>query len=197
LRQARKEATRRRVLDAARDLFEEIGYEATTIRAVASRAGVAVGSVFTGFSSKAHMLGEVMQDRLSDLYEEMERLLPHLRGSGADRCRSLFAAHYAFEMRRARLFAAFIGAAYDWPVDEGAPVFGTNAHLRGMVRQCLEGGIAHGDVAPQADLEMAVDMLLAMYSWNYRLVSLQDADGALLTALMDQQIGVIFQGLRP
>ncbi len=185
------------MLDAARDLFEEIGYEATTIRAVASRAGVAVGSVFTGFSSKAHMLGEVMQDRLSDLYEEMERLLPHLRGSGADRCRSLFAAHYAFEMRRARLFTAFIAAAYDWPVDPAVPVFGTNPHLRGMVRRCLEGGVAHGDVAPGADLDMAIDMLLAVYSWNYRLVTLHDADGPRLIALMDQQIGVIFGGLRP
>jgi AcrR family transcriptional regulator len=185
------------VLDAARDLFEEIGYEAATIRAIALRAEVSVGSVFTTFSSKAHILGQVMQDRLGDLYDEMDRVLPHLRGSGADRCRSLFAAHYAFELRRSRLFLAFIAAAYDWSSDPVAPVFGTNQHLRGMVRACLEGGIAHGDVSPQADLDMAIDLLLATYAWNYRLAASQNADAPSLIALMDRQIGMIFLGLAP
>jgi AcrR family transcriptional regulator len=185
------------VLDAARDLFEEIGYEASTIRAIALRAEVSVGSVFTTFSSKAHILGQVMQDRLGDLYGEMDRVLPHLRGSGADRCRSLFAAHYAFELRRTRLFLAFIVAAYDWSSGPVAPVFGTNQHLRGMVRLCLEGGIAHGDVRSDTDLELAIDLLLAAYAWNYRLAASQNADAMRLTALMDRQIGMIFSGLAP
>jgi AcrR family transcriptional regulator len=158
LRQARKETTRRRVLAAARDLIEEIGYEAATIRAIALRAEVSVGTVFTSFSSKSHILGQVMQDRLTDLYGELDRLLPHLRGSGADRCRSLFAAHYAFELRRTKLFLAFLAAAFDWRADPAVPVFGTNPRLRGMVRGCLEGGIAHGDVRPDADLELAIDL---------------------------------------
>ena len=185
------------MLDAARDLFDEIGYEATTIRAIAQRAKVSVGSVFTGFRSKAHVLGHVMQERLTDLYEEMDRVLPHLRGSGADRCRSLFAAHYAFELRRTRLFLAFIAAAYEWPADPAVPVFGANPRLRGMVRNCLVGGIAHGDVRPDADLDLVIDLLLASYAWNYRLAVSQGVDAQRLTSLMDRQIGVIFQGLAP
>lgn len=197
LRQARKETTRRRVLAAARDLIEEIGYEAATIRAIALRAEVSVGTVFTSFSSKSHILGQVMQDRLTDLYGELDRLLPHLRGSGADRCRSLFAAHYAFELRRTKLFLAFLAAAFDWRADPAVPVFGTNPRLRGMVRGCLEGGIAHGDVRPDADLELAIDLLIAAYAWNFRLAASQDADAARLTALMDEQIGALFAGLAP
>jgi AcrR family transcriptional regulator len=185
------------VLDAARELFEEIGYDATTIRAIAQRARVSVGSVFTSFRSKGHVLGEVMQERLGDLYGEMDSVLPHLRGSGADRCRSLFATHYAFELRRTRLFLAFISAAYDWPADPAVPVFGTNPRLRGMVRACLEGGIVHGDVRPDADLELVIDLLIAAYAWNYRLAVSQGVDAARLTSLMDRQIGVIFAGLAP
>ena len=197
LRQAQKDATRQRVLDSARDLFEEIGYEATTIRAIAQRAKVSVGSVFTSFRSKAHVLGQVMQERLGDLYGELDRILPHLRGSGADRCRSLFAAHYAFELRRTRLFLAFIAAAYDWPADPAVPVFGTNPRLRGMVRGCLEGGIAHGDVRPDADLDLVIDLLIATYAWNFRLAVSQGVDAQRLIALMDRQIGLIFAGLAP
>jgi len=39
-RQTQKEATRRRVIEAARDLFETVGYEETTVREIATQAGV-------------------------------------------------------------------------------------------------------------------------------------------------------------
>ncbi len=197
LRANRKDATRRRVLDAARELFDEIGYEAATIRSIALRAGVSVGSVFTSFSSKAHVLSQVMQDRLSELYAELDRVVPHLRGSCIDRCRSLFALHYAFELRRARLFLAYRSAAFDWSHDPNAPAFGGNVRLRGMVRDCLEAGVARGEVRRTADLEMTIDILLAVYAWNYRLTATESADAARLTGLMDQQLELIFGGLTP
>ena len=56
VRDDQKQATREKVLEAARDLFNETGYEETTIRAIAERAGVSVGSVFTTFASKAEVL---------------------------------------------------------------------------------------------------------------------------------------------
>jgi AcrR family transcriptional regulator len=184
-------------LDAARELFEEVGYEAATIRAIARRAGVSVGSVFTGFSCKADVLGEVVQERLGDLYADLERVAPHLRGSTADRCRSMFAVHYAFEFRRLRLFLAHISVAFDWQVAKQAPVMGKNQRLRGMVRDCLAEGIGRGDVRPDADLELAVDMLVGCYAWNYRLAAADDADAARLIGLFDRQVGVIFEGLSP
>jgi AcrR family transcriptional regulator len=196
-REAQKEATRLRVLEAARALFEEVGYEEATIRAIAVRAGVSVGSVFTGFASKADILGEVMQARLGELYAEIERLAPHLRGSSADRCRSLFAFYYAFETRRLRLFLAFMAASYDWRATAGSMGFGTNRRLRAMLRDCLAEGVSRGDVRADADLELAVDMLLAAYAWNYRVAGGHDGDVGALTAQMDRQIGLIFQGLAP
>jgi AcrR family transcriptional regulator len=194
LRETRKEATRLRVLQAARDLFEEVGYEAATIRAIARRAGVSVGSVFTGFESKSHVLLEVIRDRLDELYADLERVAPHLRGSTADRCRSLFAVHYAFEFRRLRLFLAYISVGFEWR-ENGLPAMGTNPRLRGMIRECLAEGVARGDVLPNIDLELAVDLLVGTYAWNYRLAAAEGADSERLTALFDRQVGLIFQGL--
>ncbi|HZZ86758.1 MAG TPA: helix-turn-helix domain-containing protein, partial [Caulobacteraceae bacterium] len=128
------------MLEAARDLFEEVGYEAATIREIARRAGVSVGSVFTGFTSKAHVLFEVIGERLDELYADLERVVPHLRGSTRDRCRSLFAVHYAFEFRRLRLFLAHVSAAFEWREGGEFPVFGSNSRLRGMIRDCLAEG---------------------------------------------------------
>ena len=196
-REAQKEATRRRVLDAARDLFEQAGYEQATVRAIARRAGVSVGSVFTGFASKADVLGQVMAERLAELYAEIERVAPHLRGPTADRCRSLFAICYAFEVRRLKLFLAFVASAYDWRASETAQAFGTNERLKSMIHECLVDGQARGEVRGGADLDLAVDLLVAAYAWNYRVAAGHDGDVARLTALMDRQIGVIFEGLAP
>lgn len=195
LREARKQATRRRVLDAANQLFEEVGYDDATIRAIARRAGVSVGSVFTSFSSKSHVLSEVMQARLAELYADLERVIPHLRGSTADRCRSLFAVHYAFEFRRLHLFLAYVAAVFDWQADPALPVMGSNPRLRGIVLGCLTEGRASGDVRADADIELAADLLIGAYAWNYRLAALEKCSSAQLTALFDRQVGLIFDGL--
>lgn len=194
-RQAQKEATRRRVLDAARELFDEIGYEETTLRAVAERAHISVGSVFTSFESKGELLSQVMQDRLETLYAELDRMLPHIRGTTADRIRSAFAMFYAFEMRHARLFLAHIAQTYSWT--PGSPIipFGHNLRLQGMVRAALEGGVARGEIRPDADLDIAMQTLMASFAWNFRLASWENADADALTAMMDRQIGLIFEGI--
>ena len=185
------------MLDAARDLFEEVGYEEATIRAIAKAAGVSVGSVFSSFRSKSHVLAEVMQERLGDLYGDLARAAPHLGGSTLDRCRSLFAVHYAFEFRRLRLFLAFVGSAFDWRADPATPLFGSNPRLRGMVRECLEGGVARGDVRGDADLDLAADLLIGAYGWNYRLAANVGTEAADLIQLFERQAGVIFEGLKP
>ena len=50
------ERTRQAILDAAHELLLENGYEATTMRAVAERAGVSVGNAYYYFESKEHLI---------------------------------------------------------------------------------------------------------------------------------------------
>src|ERR1051326_4967410 len=51
-RDAKKEATRRRIVDAALALFEAKGFEHTTTKAIAKRAKIAEGTVFNYFPTK-------------------------------------------------------------------------------------------------------------------------------------------------
>ena len=197
VRDEQKAATREKVLDAARDLFNDVGYEETTIRAIAERAGVSVGSVFTTFASKGDILSQVMADRLDALYAELDRLAPHLRGSTPDRLRSIFAIHYAFETRRTRLFLAHIAAAYNWTLSPTSRPYGRNPRLRAVVRECLSDGIVRGDVDPAADLDLVVDTLMASYAWTYRLAAWENADAEAMSAVMDRHIGLIAGGFRP
>jgi AcrR family transcriptional regulator len=196
-RQTQKEATRRRVMEAARELFDTQGYQGTTIREIARHAGVSVGSVFTTFASKYEILSQVMQDRLEGLYGELDRVIPHLRGPTADRLRTMFAIHFAFEVRHKRLFLAYIAAAFDWTLPPTSQPMGRNPRLQGIIHDCLRKGVEHGDVCADVEPQEVVDLLMGAYVWSYRLAAWHDADAAAMTGVMDRQIGVICEGLKP
>jgi AcrR family transcriptional regulator len=57
-----RSAPRERVLDAAARLFREHGYVDTTIGAIARDAGVALGTIYSGFGAKVGILAAI-QDR--------------------------------------------------------------------------------------------------------------------------------------
>ena len=197
MRQTQKEATRNRVIGAARELFDTQGYPGTTIREIAGQAGVSVGSVFTTFASKGEILSQVMQDRLDGLYAELDRVMPHLRGDTLDRLRTMFAIHFAFEVRHTRLFLAHIAAAYDWTLASTAQPMGRNTRLIGIMRDVLAKGVAEGDIDPSIDQQDTCDLLMAAYTWVYRLAASNDADAPAMTAVMDRQLALILHGLRP
>ena len=185
------------MLGAARELFASRGYEAATVREIATLAGVSVGSVFNAFSSKAEILSEVMRERLDDLYAELDRVVPHLRGSTTDRLRSMFAIHFAFETRHVQLFLAHIALAFDWTLSGEATPYGRNAQLKQLLVNCLEHGVATGDVHPQTDIGGVVDLLMAAYAWTWRLAAWRSAGAETMTAVMDRQIGLIADGFQP
>ncbi|WP_372782425.1 TetR/AcrR family transcriptional regulator [Phenylobacterium sp.] len=197
LRQSQKEATRNRVIEAARELFDTQGYQGTTIREIAGHAGVSVGSVFTTFASKYEILSQVMQDRLDGLYAELDRVMPHLRGATMDRLRTMFAIHFAFEVRHKRLFLAYIAATYDWTLPSLSTPMGRNRRLQDTICECLAKGVAEGDVHDEIDFQEIVDLLMAAYVWVYRLAAWNDADAPAMTEVMDRQIGLIAAGFRP
>jgi TetR/AcrR family transcriptional regulator, cholesterol catabolism regulator len=57
---ATQAATRHRLLDAARELAAEGGYEAVGMRAVAAHAGVSAPTAYLYFSSKDHLLVDLL-----------------------------------------------------------------------------------------------------------------------------------------
>src|SRR5690349_346575 len=55
-RSDRGEQTRAAIAAAAQELFLERGYDKTTMRAVADRAGVSIGNAYYYFASKEHLV---------------------------------------------------------------------------------------------------------------------------------------------
>ncbi|WP_426227469.1 TetR/AcrR family transcriptional regulator [Pseudarthrobacter sp. DSP2-3-2b1] len=56
---AKSEQTRQRVADVALRMFREVGFEKTTMRAIAAEAGVSVGNAYYYFASKDDLVQEL------------------------------------------------------------------------------------------------------------------------------------------
>src|SRR5713101_1717111 len=85
---AGSEETRRQILDTALALFRERGFEATTIRDIAGRAGLSLGAAYYYFRSKEAIVGayydyiqEEHQARAREAFMRAHNLRERLRAA--------------------------------------------------------------------------------------------------------------------
>lgn len=113
--------TRRAVLTAARDLFVEQGYPATTVADIASRAGVAVDTVYGAVGRKPVLLRETVEASISGQgmavpAEEREYVLRvHAAPTADEKIRIYAHAISRIQPRLAPIFLALRDAAPDDP----------------------------------------------------------------------------------
>ena len=66
--------SRQRILAAASDVFAEHGFEKTTIRAVAGRAGISVGGIYLYFRNKEELYTGLMRSQMDEFLGRVELL---------------------------------------------------------------------------------------------------------------------------
>lgn len=70
-RERERSDARKRILDAAREMFEEKGYEAVTMRAIAERIEYTATALYHHFQSKHALLTELCADEFAQLGRRM------------------------------------------------------------------------------------------------------------------------------
>jgi AcrR family transcriptional regulator len=66
---SKAERTRSLILETALEMFGERGYEETTMRAIAEKAGVALGNTYYHFRSKEHLI-QAYYERMHEIHAE-------------------------------------------------------------------------------------------------------------------------------
>lgn len=102
-------ARRERVIRAAMELASEGGYDAVQMRDVATRAHVALGTIYRYFSSKDHLLAAGLVEWSRDLKRKLE-LRPLKSVSTGDRLVEVLRASTGTLERQALLGAAMVTA---------------------------------------------------------------------------------------
>ncbi|HEV3339281.1 MAG TPA: TetR/AcrR family transcriptional regulator [Pirellulales bacterium] len=103
-----KRATRRRIVEAAVDLFRSQGFDTTTTRDIARAAGIAAGTLFNYFETKEALVAGLAAEALSRAHaawkQESDRTSPKHRPSLDEELFALIAA----ELRQLRPLRKFM-----------------------------------------------------------------------------------------
>jgi AcrR family transcriptional regulator len=144
--EARKAATRERIVDAALELLAEGGYASAGVQAVAARAGVATGSLYRHFASKDDLFTEVFRRAAA---RELAAVEAATADDGRPVSERIAAAAEAFARRAlaepARAYA-LLAEPVDAAVEEQRLVF--RRGYRDLFARTLEQGIDRGELAP-------------------------------------------------
>lgn len=196
-RQAGKQETREKILAAARGLFADPGYEATTIRMIANAAGVAVGSVFTTFDGKEDVLAEIVFERYAGLAQALASALAETQGPVKQGMKAAFAAAYAYDVDRHAMLMHQISASWVWSaafeVKSQANIAAPWRHVADVVRE----GIAKGEVRPDAPIPTLMDMFMSIYLRGWRAGWYLKLDAPGMAAFVAPQIDIVLDGVAP
>jgi AcrR family transcriptional regulator len=83
-----------KLLTAAEELFGERSYHRTTVADICARAGMATGSFYSYFGSKAEIFAAVVRAINTDLRQAMKAALEHTEGGQRARERASFRAYF-------------------------------------------------------------------------------------------------------
>lgn len=100
---ARGEATRRRILDAAEEVFGELGYYEASVAEITRRAGVAQGTFYIYFHSKHEIFIELVED----MGKQLRRAMRAGMGTASNRLeieRGGFRAFFEFIAAHRRIY---------------------------------------------------------------------------------------------
>jgi AcrR family transcriptional regulator len=141
LRAERAEVTRRRIAAAARRLFARDGYGATTLRAVAVEAGVAVQTVYAVYGSKAGIL-RALRDLAMDQPEAAAAFARAMEQTTPADCLGWFARSIRLRWELAGDIVTILG---DAATADGAVRAEIDVALRARRRGIAAFGAALGD----------------------------------------------------
>jgi AcrR family transcriptional regulator len=178
-RGATSDATRARILRAARDCFARAGYAGTTNKDVADGAGITAAAIYQYFESKTALYAATVRDAQAELIPEFERAIAEETSSRAA-FRALLAASARLHARDPSL-AAFLSSL---PVEmrrepsvaeamTSAPSPVVEVALRMVKRGVKAGEIAPRDAPRVVAVFLACTMGLSLYA-----ATIEDADFA-------------------
>lgn len=156
------ETTAQAIEHEAIQLFYKQGFRATSLRQIANRVGIQVGSLYNHISSKGELLFRIMEGVMLDLLEEMKEVAA--TEDVVERMRSLVYHHVRFHGEWAK--EVFIGNTElrSLSRQQRSRIVALRNEYEKLFQKELEDGIAQGKFLP-VDVKVISYGLIAMGVW--------------------------------
>ena len=106
-RRRERGARRRRILDAAGEVFSARGYHEASITEIAVRADLATGTIYLYFRDKADLYGSVILEKMNDVVGRLEAAL-NSQASAKSCLRAAVQALFAYHDSNRQFFELFL-----------------------------------------------------------------------------------------
>ena len=187
--------TRQTVLDAAKRLFTERGYQEATVRDIARAAGMSTGAVFANFTDKADLFNEVV---IAD-YEALAARMRQAAAAEESVEAALLAAltvGYEFHLDQLPLLQAGVSVSWSHGRSEEMRNREGLRDVLAIAEEVLRRGVNRGELAKNMDVTLVADMVWQAYLGNYRLALFDGWDLSGLRNRLSRQIAVVLAGFR-
>lgn len=180
-RRRRKAERPTEILEAAFEEFSRNGYAATTLDAVAQRAGVTKGTIYVYFENKEHLFISMMRELTKPTMDSVLDMFERHEGSTADLLREQFGFIYrniVDDSRRREVARMLIAEAPRFPELTDRYHEEINRPCVALLERTIQRGIARGEIRPSAVLKCPkviiapialVDLWLMMFADRHPL----------------------------
>jgi AcrR family transcriptional regulator len=142
---ARRDDARTRVRTVAIQVFQQEGFEGTTMKLLADRAGLSVGMIYQLYEGKADVLLDVVRTHNAAQWDVLEALAAQC--SGFEGLIQLFAASYGFDLRIPQLAGIVMAQAWLWEMDRELRHREDVARFQGYIAAVVRRGHPHASAA--------------------------------------------------
>ena len=195
MKSEKSEATRLRILTSALELFHERGFEAATMRDIATRAGVATGAAYYYFSSKDAIVLAFYRRAADEMAPQLEDVL-----SGSADLRKRLAGIIEVKLRyfepSRRLLTAL--AAHVDPLNSLSPFSDQTREIREQDIAVFERAITGTRLRVPEDLKDSLPRIFWMYQMGVILYWIHDASPSQekTRALIEKSLRIIVRLLQ-
>ena len=152
--------TRERLVEAAAELFAELGYEGASIQSIAAAADLTSGTIYRHFDSKAALLLEVVRRAVHGI-PLSDRLNDESCAEPADLAR-LVSVYADPSLRRTRRLAIEIHAAASRDPNARAQLLIFNQKMYSSIVRKIDGCKRAGLISEDLDAKHTTSLLLVM-----------------------------------
>jgi AcrR family transcriptional regulator len=193
---ARAEDTRRKIYDAALELFREKGFEQTTMRDIAAKAQVALGGAYYYFPSKDAIVLDFYRDTQESSHEAVLEDLARYKKL-KDRIRCVLEKRLELLQPNRKFCAALFRHAPDSD-DPLSPFSEVSRPIREHAVEHMRLAMEGGDVKVPSDLKPRLPYLLWLYQMGLIMFWLYDRSPSQERSrrLTEKSLGVLVNLLR-
>jgi AcrR family transcriptional regulator len=182
-----------RLLRAAEELFGERSYRRTTVAEICARAGIATGSFYAHYRSKAEIFTAVVRQLNADLRQAMAAAIEQAGSSQRERERAAFGAFFTMLSQRPWLDRIVRESEF---VDPGLFREYYERLARGYAR-----GVRQAQLAGEVDARYDPEVLAYMYTGIGNFIGMRwagwTAGGQVPPDVLDDVLEVLRRGLPP